>query len=260
MAGGTSDTGGVHTQRSLGGFQTEDESEQSSSRSPASRVRTVNPAPQLLRQASSDSQASEASERNPSPSLNPPPLSERKIQQQPLTTATTPANLGQRGTLDLESGGKIIYTRTNGGDLPTSEDELLGNIAALEESGELDADQVSKAKKLLSVMRTGLNFLMHNREFQTGVGLLGIGLFVGFGCAFPVLLVAAGPFIVIFAVGFIDNPMLTAPEGQKPAPENPIGEKGKGETPNPAGKSLEVMMIISRNQLVILGLNQMIIR
>ena len=186
------------------------------------------------RQLSTQSTSSEVSTEGVTTPLGAPPsILDRSVsQQQPVTSTQNPGQLPDSGALDLAGGGKVYFTRNNGGDLPLVKDELLGLVDDDEKSGALDHGKASKLKKFISGMNTALDFMMHNRKFQTGVGLLGIGVCVGVGCVFPVALVAAGPFIIIFANGFIDNPMITGPEPTPPKQKNEPNEDPNKKTNN----------------------------
>ncbi|WP_281646110.1 hypothetical protein [Parendozoicomonas sp. Alg238-R29] len=156
------------------------------------------------------------------------------------------ADIPSRGKIDTGDGGEIIFERVNDGDLPTVKDKLRDQFHQLEKSGKIDGAKKSKMEKFLSGASTALDFLMHNKKFQTGIGLVGIGACIIGGAFCPVLLIGVGPFILIFANGFIDNPMLTGPESQPPQPtpdnsnktpdgNDPSGTKSKptdGDDPN----------------------------
>ncbi|MTI14147.1 hypothetical protein [Sansalvadorimonas verongulae] len=135
-----------------------------------------------------------------------------------LLTQSSSAPIPPRGELDLENGGKIIFERVNGGDLPTAKDGLRSQLHDMEKSGKIDGESKSKMEKFLSGANSVMDFVMHNKKFQTAVGLIGCGACIVGGAFCPVLLLGVGPFILIFANGFIDNPMLTAPEGQGTRP------------------------------------------
>ncbi|CAM3538133.1 hypothetical protein [Parendozoicomonas haliclonae] len=153
---------------------------------------------------------------------------------EPLSSKLTPpGELPPSGELDLGDKGKIIFTRTNGDDLPLAQDKLLAEVQKKEESGELEKGSSGKLKAFFSIVKKGMHELMHNKELQVGIGAVGFGIFLlGGVCVCPALLIGVGPCVLIFTNGFLDNPMLTGPEGGGGTPDN----KNKPEN-NPEKKT-----------------------
>ena len=143
-----------------------------------------------------------------------------------MLSQSASAQIPSNREMELEGGGKIIFERVNGGDLPTARDGLLKQLNEIEQSGQIDGDSKSKMEKFLTGANAVMDFVMHNKKFQTAVGFIGCaGCIIG-GAFCPVLLLGVGPFILVFANGFIDNPMLTGPEGQQPR-QTPTPESTK---------------------------------
>ena len=134
----------------------------------------------------------------------------------------------------MANGGKIIFERVNPGSEPTAKDNLVSQLHNMEKSGQIDAGSTSKVEKFFSGASKALDFFMHNKKFQTAVGLIACGAFIAGGCVCPVLLIGVGPAVLVFANGFIDNPMLTAPEGtSKPtAPGSSSSNPAQGNQSN----------------------------
>ena len=129
--------------------------------------------------------------------------------------------LGQPVPVRLPEGAEVTVERINDGGGPTDLDGRVADILSKERSGDIDGAKKSFWEKAASVASTAMDFVMHNKKFQTGVGLIGIFACIGVGCVFPVALVGAGPFIIMFANGFIDNPMLADNPGQPPGSSPP---------------------------------------
>ena len=209
-------------------------------RSEPSGGRSVSPVQTPVRQLS---EGNTPSGNGAPPSELKPSIVDRRVNEtppQPLTTLQAGQN-PEGGVIPLGGGGKIVFTRSNGADLPTAKDKLLGEIHRQEANGEIDEGSKSKAEMFFNGASKVLDLLLNNRKVQIGVGLVGIAIFLGAGCVYPVLLIGTGPFIIMFANGFIDNPMLTAPEGGKPTPEGnkPVPEGSKPEPKGGEGEGKE---------------------
>ena len=144
-------------------------------------------------------------------------------------------------SMTLPNGAEVFLERGNDGKGPTDLDPRVADILKKEHNGDMEAAKKSWFSKVAKVTAAAMSFVKNNKDFQAAVGFIGILACVGVGCAFPVALVATGPFIIIFSNGFIDNPMLTEtppPQQQSSGSNNTANNQGQaGNSGTPASGS-----------------------
>ncbi|MCY4472642.1 MAG: hypothetical protein OXC07_07485 [Kistimonas sp.] len=159
-------------------------------------------------------------------------LQERVVRsyEEPESSPLTRTGLDpeQEITLNGEKG-KLIFEPVKNGNAEAAQESLLERLAN-EETGDSGSRTKRYAKKFLKAVSTALDFVMHNRKFQVGVGMVGIGVFVALGCVFPIALIGVVPSLLIFTCGFLDTPdafLPSQPPQLPPAGGTPPVDKGK---------------------------------
>ncbi len=133
-------------------------------------------------------------------------------------------------SMRLPNGAEVFLERGNDGKGPTDLDPRVADILKKEHNGDMEAAKKSWLSKVAKVTAAAMSFVKNNKDFQAAAGFIGILTCVGVGCVFPVALVATGPFIIMFANGFIDNPMLTEtppPQQQGSGSNNAANNQGQ---------------------------------